>query len=276
MITGWPWRNPPNTAFTINRRSKQAVGLLGWWPTLANPGSNILFDLTGVSNGSLGASTNPSWAIDPEMGYVLNYDGADDVVSVGSALQLDDVQPMSLVAWINPTTLGESSGGRIFDKASATTPVNGWCFQLSNTVTSSLAFNADFPTVDLLVRSPISSIVLSTWQHVAATWDGSATATNVHLYIGGVETAYSVQTSGTGGSRVSDAAQNLFIGNGPGSTRTFNGLIGDARFYNRILSPAEVWQSYTNRWELYQPIIRRRPARAATGIMTTNRGMWGS
>ncbi|HEY4523745.1 MAG TPA: LamG-like jellyroll fold domain-containing protein, partial [Candidatus Paceibacterota bacterium] len=44
------------------------------------------------------------------------------------------------------------------------------------------------------------------------------------------------------GSRVSDAAESLKIGNDKSFARTFDGMIDDVRIFNRALTPKEIQQ----------------------------------
>ncbi len=79
------------------------------------------------------------------------------------------------------------------------------------------------------------------WNHAVVTWDGSSTATNVHLYINGSEVSgYAGQIDGAG-SKVSDASNSLHSSASSGS---FDGILDEARIYNRVLSPDEITRLY--------------------------------
>ena len=78
------------------------------------------------------------------------------------------------------------------------------------------------------------------------TWDGSATAANVKIYINGAETSYQTTTNGVT-TKNSDASADFIIGNNSLTTQTFNGLIDEVRVYNRALSAAEVMSLYNSR-----------------------------
>lgn len=142
-------------------------------------------------------------------------------------------------AWINPRTGGENSAGRIIDKSNATTPTNGWVFFINSS--SQLRFTVDHAT-DLNVISS-TTVPLSSWSHVTVTWDGSLTATNVHIYLNGKEVSYGTQTNGSG-ARVTDVAEQLKIGNDKSRARTFDGWIDEVKIYNYALIASEVRVDY--------------------------------
>src|SRR5262249_383164 len=93
-------------------------------------------------------------------------------------------------------------------------------------------------------RNSDNSIVLNTWQHVAATWDGTKNAGSIHIYVNGVPSD-GAAVDGVGLAQ-SDAATPLPIGNHPvDRARNFDGAIDGVRVYNRVLTPAEI-QSLVN------------------------------
>lgn len=169
----------------------------------------------------------------------LEFDGTDDQVSAGSPALLDDMSAFSISAWIYPQTPGESSRGVIISKVNGP-PANGWFFRIAPGTTNALNFAVDYQTADLSKTTAASAINLNTWNHVVATWDGLTDASGVHLYVNGVETTYSGTPTDGSGTRVSDGAQNLIIGENGNGFNAFDGLIDDVRIYNRVLTPSEV------------------------------------
>ena len=175
-------------------------------------------------------------------GQGMSFDGVDDYVDAGSNISLDDLHTkggMSISAWINPHTAGEGEYGRIADKDSNF--AGAWYFSLHGNTGRQLQFVKDGST-DLYVRSNTNVITFNQWQHVVVAWDGSVTATNVHLYVNGVETGYSAQTDGV--SLGSEADRNFRIGSRFGGGFAFNGLIDEVRIYNRALLEDEIGQLY--------------------------------
>lgn len=166
-----------------------------------------------------------------------DFNGTTDIISAGSPALLDDVYPKTLCAWIFADTLGENSLGRIFNKATGNGPLLAWHFTMI--ATASVTFSCAYATTNLQRTTSDSTVSLSAWHHMAVSWDGSATATNAHIYIDGSELSYKTTIDGVG-ARDSDATANFLIGNSAGVDRTFDGRIAEACFYNVILTPVEI------------------------------------
>lgn len=79
------------------------------------------------------------------------------------------------------------------------------------------------------------------WHHVVFTWDGVPEAAHIFLYLDGQGVSVLKET-GTFSSR--NGPHNMQIGasGSSGVSGYFNGQIDDVRFYNRILSSAEISQ----------------------------------
>ena len=151
---------------------------------------------------------------------------------------------MSVTAWINPKSLGENNRGRIIDKASGVAPTQGWGFFVTDGGTAGqrkLSFVIDYASTDFNRTTANALFNFNEWTHVAVTWDGSLNASNARIYLNGQETTYS-KTQNASGSRVSDAAESLKIGNDKSFARTFDGMIDDVRIFNRALTPKEIQQ----------------------------------
>ena len=81
-------------------------------------------------------------------------------------------------------------------------------------------------------------IVAGTWHHCVGTYD----ETTMRLYIDGVEVPSLAHT--VGGAGDTDASAPVALGDSPQGSRTFDGLLDDARVYNRPLSVAEIAALY--------------------------------
>lgn len=163
----------------------------------------------------------------------INFDKVDDVVNCGTSDTLfTENGAITISAWINPTDLGENSSGRIVDRSGST---SGPEIQLAGTAT--LRFDANGTTV-LVRKSSNNVITTETWQHILMTWDGSTTASNVHIYVNGTETSY--QTTTNGASLTDNSGQSLLIGNDSSNARTFNGIITEVAIWNMVLSAPQI------------------------------------
>ena len=132
---------------------------------------------------------------------------------------------MTVAAWINPASAGTADAGRIVDKGD-------WFFRLTRDL--SLRFDAS----QYAAKGSADLIAANTWQHVAATWDGSRDAAHIHIYIDGVPSD-SVAISGVGPPR-RDSSSPFVIGNRSDGARGFDGGIDDVRVYGRVLSASEI------------------------------------
>lgn len=238
-----------NTTQNINTN-----GLVGHWTldgkdtVWSSSTAGTTLDTSG--NGNTGTLTSLNRATSPaigKLGQALDFasGGSGDYVNFGSAANLDDIETqggggMTVMAWINPRSSGGSTNSVIIGKSNSGT-AGFW--RMNNL--GRLSFTKDFSTTDLTTMSNASNpLTYNQWQHVAATWDGSALASNIHLYINGAEiSGYTSQVDGVG-TAVSDAANSVYMS--ASATNEFDGKIDDARIYNRVLSAAEIAALYTS------------------------------
>lgn len=165
----------------------------------------------------------------------LDFDGVNDYVNAGSGATIDQLPQLTAMAWIYPRTAGEFTSGDMFNKRGNG---SGWRFEISSSRLE-LAFSVDYSITDLVVISNTSAATLNTWNHVAAVWDGTAAASNVKIYVNGIEVPHFFDVNAIG-TRLNDSNNNLLIGNNSATDQTFNGVIDEARVYNWVLSQAEI------------------------------------
>ncbi len=166
--------------------------------------------------------------------------GSNQAINFNSPTHLDNLDPLTVCAWINPTNWGESSFGRIACKEGSST---GWLFFLDDSTNiDTLGFLRYRSTTDADRRAVDSSLSLNEWTHVAATY----TTTSGNLFINGVQVSLQTDTAGSG-SHVSDASSNFFVGDRPSFSRGFNGRIENIQVYERVLSEAEIHYIYQTR-----------------------------
>ena len=173
------------------------------------------------------------------------WDGVDDVMTVAAQAEINQLAALSLSLWVNPTSAGEGSAGAIMDKRGAA--ADGWSLVYDDLAgrTRCLRWRVDWDGGVLTVRTANNAVPAynTGWYHVVLTWDGSLTATNVHIYVNGSEVGYQTQTNGIG-NRVSDAAVALLIGNESTQASTFAGAMDHIRLFSHVLSPAEIASEY--------------------------------
>ena len=179
-----------------------------------------------------------------EMDFAQQFDGSNDNIQAGSAASIDDIfgSGGTLSAWIYPSSIGESSEGRIGDKASGATGQTGWSFATyTNNV---LMFRKGFANTRGYWRTPTNSVTLNAWNYVVVTYNQASAANNPAIYINGQpQVITEVQTPA--GAAQSDAANSLQLGN-RGTGYTFSGIIDEIRASKTVRSPAWIRTEYTN------------------------------
>jgi len=179
----------------------------------------------------------------------LKFDGVDDTCICGAISGIIEVgSPLTILAWVKPYSGGLSGAGRIVSRSST------FIFCTNYAGVTRIRFLVGGTTQ--LNRESGNVLINGSWQHVAATWDGSITATNIRLFHNGTETTYSVTTNGVG----IGTSGVINIGCQSGTVRTFDGNIAHVQIFNRILEPHEIRslmyfpRSISNGLQLYYPL----------------------
>ena len=224
-----------------------ADGLVGHW-TFDGPvtGPTWTDDISG--NGNTGTLVNGPKTTIGSIGQALSFDGNDDSVNMGSPAVLDDLGAMTVSAWINPRSMGQGGDGPIVDKLAAGPTLGGWDFTITDSGSgiNRLDYVHEYDTTNLIRRSADNAVNLNEWSHVVLTTTGSDLASDVHIYVNGVEVSYVSSVNGVG-IRASDAAKDFHVGSGESpqlSSHNFDGLIDDVRVYNRALTDHEIQRLY--------------------------------
>jgi len=176
----------------------------------------------GTPNGSM---TSGDLVDGPVAGMkALDFDGADDLVNVGTSDTLNLTSTLTIEALINLDSFGEYDQGRIFRRRHDE-PHAGYIFYVNDTDDTLTLGAVGGNSAD----SNASSVSTASWLHVVVVLD-SGTAT---FYVDGI-------SSGSGGS-ISITGQSgvtAYIGNNNGQTRTFDGKIACVRAYSSACSAA--------------------------------------
>src|SRR5882757_9967620 len=156
-------------AFALCATPGWGATLAGYWNLNEGTGTAAA-DASG--SGNTGTLINsPTWTAG-ELGNALNFaSGGKGYVSASGASSLANLYThgMSVSTWIKPRSAGAGNGGRIVDKDNNN---GGWFLAMNSSSVIRFAVDA-FPTVSPS-RVSTSAITLNVWQHVAATWDGTA------------------------------------------------------------------------------------------------------
>jgi hypothetical protein len=225
-----PWLVALALCTLLASNARGASGPAGHWKLDDGSGTSVADSSGSAHTGKL--INTPTWTSAGRINGALTFGGTNAAVTVPGSGDLANLYltGMTIAAWIKPTSAGGGGKGRIAEKTN-------WMLTMGSATT--LEFGADNWTTAFARRTSSAAVTLNTWQHVAATWDGSQNGTHIHIYVNGA-LADGASVNGAGTS-VSDASQPLTIGNlQPGLNRGFAGTIDDVRVYNRVLTAAEI------------------------------------
>jgi hypothetical protein len=157
-----------------------------------------------------------------------SFDGVDDFIEVADDATLDITGAITMSAWINVSTLRNSSVLAKFDETA--NDLDGYILNITSNdgVVEPILNNNPF-------RSDSGPSISSVWAHYAMTWDGS----ELKIFINGNLLHTEVYT---GVLSVND--NNLIIGDNIVQD-SFHGLIDDVTIYNKALTSDEVTQLYS-------------------------------
>ncbi len=199
------------------------TSLVGYWTFDEGSGSTV-YDYSGTNaTGSL--QNSPTWTTG-KVGNAISFASSSSQYIKIPRFPAEGVTTWT--AWIYPTSFANSPDIMSEQCAGA----NGYFMQIKSN--GSLEFGYQCLQSGALV-GPGGSLTLNTWNHVAATINGSA----VNLYINGV-----LNYSSTISATATNAAQELDIGGK--NDGYFNGYMDDVRIYNRALSASEVSALYNS------------------------------
>jgi hypothetical protein len=204
--------------------------LLGYWKFDERRGVAAI-DSSGCGNDATiaGPARTPVTA-----GYALDFDGRDDYIEIAARPALDNLDAVTMAAWIYPHA---DSHWHVLDKGDGDKRLyaEGIDRRLDGRIryTGSHAYSASLG----------GTIELNKWQHIALTWSRATNSTR--LYHNGAEVQYSSREIGSG-SVLDDTAFPYTIGaRGALSDVTFfDGLIDEVRLYGYALTEEEIRNIY--------------------------------
>lgn len=174
--------------------------------------------------------------------YSVLFDGVNDEVSVGSAMQADYNVAFSVSAWIYPTTVAAFPIVYGFQQG-----VNfpGTAFGINsnqgNVMFLQMVAFAD-TTKQIFVKGS-TALTANHWYHVAVTYTGSGSAANVQIYVNGVAETMTIITNTLASTILSGST--TFLGtDGVGDFMTGN--IDEFTYWNAALTQAQVTALYNS------------------------------
>lgn len=171
----------------------------------------------------------------------LKFSASTDLVNCGAGASLDNLDPITVVAWALRTT--PSASTRLWQKGIAT---NAW--NLNADLAETGTFFANLPRATTLcnVSAALKNFpgyFLNSWLYWAASLDTSAAGNN-KLFIGSLTSpvsepsAYATQTVGSG-TKGNNSAADATIGNKSNLSAVWTGSIACVGVFGRLLSLPE-------------------------------------
>lgn len=191
-----------------------------------------------AGNGTLANFASPptatsGWATNAMLNKSLRYDGSNDGVNSGSDSTLDDLQEFTYCAWVHPTSMGGASEARLFHKGGTS---NRKFLGFNVGSTNGLRLLVDRTSTDGEAISVDNALSMNTWSHLC----GSFSITEgPRIYVNGKEVSYTSRVTGVG-TLVSEASENIYIGNTGNNDRAWNGWIDEAKVYLGVLTLEQI------------------------------------
>ncbi|NOT57871.1 MAG: DUF1929 domain-containing protein, partial [Deltaproteobacteria bacterium] len=199
-------------------------GLIAAYSFNAGTGT-VTADASG--NGHVGTITGATWTTAGRFGNALSFNGTSSMVTVNDTNLLDLTTRLTLEAWVYPT-IAPTNWRTIIAKERT-----GGTTYFLHAGSSSSNRPAQGVYVGGVEQSLFggSQLIVNTWVHVAATYDG----VTQRLYVNGTQVASRAQTGA-----IATSANPLRIGGNRVWGEFFQGRIDEVRIYNRALNPAEI------------------------------------
>jgi len=220
--------------------SSQAGDLIGYW-TFDEGQGNVAMDSSGY--GHNGAIIGATWTRGVAQG-ALDFDGFGDTVAIVTDADLDNLEAVTMAAWIYPTRDGH---WHVLDKGDGDKRLYAEGTNLT------LDARIRYTGAHAFSRSVNNTVALNAWQHVALVWSRAAGTTRI--YRNGAEVTYQMHDVATG-VPLDDTTLPWAIGaRGPLREGTFfDGSMDEVRLYKRTLSAQEIRDLFC----LYAPTPPRR------------------
>ncbi len=205
--------------FTVNTPN-QLSGLVSYW-SAENTSIDVKDGNDGIMRGGMVFSNGA-------VGKAFNFDGANRYVEVPDSANLSLTGPLTLEARIK---LNSNSTQQAIIEKYDVPGLNGYLMRIQGGKLAAAMCN---PTLAGAQSGVIGATTVTTgvWHHVAAVYDG----TTLKVYLDGV-----LDGSVPANFAPTNGAASLKIGaRGDDAATRFNGLIDDARIYNRALTEAEI------------------------------------
>ena len=185
-------------------------------------------------------------AVTGQIGPAGSFDASTSDVGAGSLAPVDDIFAAAgtLEGWFYANSFGEGGFGRLFDKGFH----SGYALYLDNTNrpnTITLLHECTGGIGDGAWAMASLGTILQHWHHFAVVYDSSSTSNTPTVYLDGAPVAIT-DLDTPGGSMISDASQDLHVGNDSTGARTFDGVLDEMRMSSVARDASWIATQYAN------------------------------
>lgn len=220
-------------------------GIAGSWHLDEGSGTTAYDSTTNNNDGALNNFTGTYW-VSGKFGSALSFDGSDDYVQIAneSNFDFDKNDEFTIEAYVQTDSNGILN---IVTKMANSALNTGYQLIKHDSVgydsggeNKLYFFLINTYNTDMIVVYGSTDIADGLWHHVAVTYDGSATAGGVQIYVDGTpETMYTRGSWNTlSGSILNDLP--LQISGREGANYAFDGLIDEVRIWDQALSAEDI------------------------------------
>jgi len=203
-------------------------GLIVWFQFDNDNGTTFTDSISGLQ-GTCGAPGCPTLTTAGHRNSAYVFDGSNDCISIPDAPQLQQAT-FTIAAW------GSQRSSALITRMSKQFAAQNNSWQLGSSLNDSAYFLYNAGTNDIGLPNVPNSIVLNTFQHVAATFDASSL---IEVYVNGAR----VITDVPAGPIAYDANQAAIGCTAHASPSAFfDGTLDEIQIYNRVLTAAEIMQ----------------------------------
>ena len=232
-----------------------------WWPLNEGSGATTADIGGGGNTGTLAGG--PTWT-NAKIGKGVSFDGSNDAVT--TTFDPTENSDHSVSFWVYPRTLST-------DDTFISLNNIDYAFYFSATSRLTLCGETCVDTAE----SSANPLTLNSWNHVSYTFDQAATAT-VQIYVNGINVTS--DSTSTGGGTSADTFQFGANGCNPSCTNGADVIMDEVRFYNYLLTPAQVAYDYNRgapvAWYQFDECQGSTAYNAATTGSGTAAGMNGT
>lgn len=242
------YNRAPNSKVKINLRSEQAKGLVGCWATYGAAGGMIQ-DFSPYRNHAT-LTNNPPYTVDSELNRMVDFEiSSSQYARIPSAAHLVGLDTFTAMIWMRVESVNVVDQSAALGCWDLTGTDREWLIELetNGTITGNVRATSDLvgPT-----------LTLGKLYHIALSYDNLTWA---YFYVNGELVddssqvrSHQVSNSDLGiGARIEDQVIDEW----------FDGKLQDARIYNRLLTPEEIYRIYDRqtRFDLWEPVYYPRP-----------------